>query len=748
MLKEVNWSEDRSYRTGSKTEPIQFYIDGLCNSNKFDLLLGYFSSAAINVLSLGFASFLYNGGTLRMAVNNVLSQEDRDAIKAGRDGDTRNTAIDLSDIKELKNVLDEYGKHFFDCLAWLISNNKIQIKIIKPKFGKGIAHYKSGAFSDSTNTVGFKASCNFTAFGLLENLEELDAFLSWENSRSSKMITRQNNDFEDIFSGKSDVVDYLDIDDVIIAIKNEFGNNSLNELLIKEKELVEKKNRILENKGIKKSFEKVSSKIDEIIRIPKFPFAAGPRAYQMDAYSNWVNNNYQGIFAMATGTGKTITSLNCLLQEIKKSNTQVYHAIILVPTITLVNQWSEEALRFNFQEIIKVSSKFQWESELATTLSTAKRIPTSFIIITTYASFIKDRFNKYIKELPADTIFIADEAHNIGSPSVLSRLPNVLLQKRIGLSATPKRIYDIEGSTAMESFFNDSEPYTYSFSMERAIEEGILCKYYYHPHIVSLTAEELKEYMEITKKLSKFFNRTSGGFDVNDIVQMLLLKRKRIIHKAVNKLSITRQILEDRFNKEGNLSYTFIYVPEGVTPDLEEDENADEETIKIINQYTKEIGRIDDSIKVNQFISGMADRNEVLDQFKEGKIHVIASMKCLDEGVDIPRAEHAIFCSSTGNPRQFIQRRGRILRTHPKKDIAIIHDLIVVPDLAISDSNSDTFRAERSLVEKELESVAYFASLSINPYETVDVFAELCQHYDLNIYTVQRILKKIEKADY
>lgn len=387
----------------------------------------------------------------------------------------------------------------------------------------------------------------------------------------------------------------------------------MNDLLIKEKELVEKKSRVLENKGIKKSFEKVNTRIDEIIRTPRFPFASGPRAYQMDAYNNWVNNNYQGIFAMATGTGKTITSLNCLLQEMIKSKESIYHAIILVPTITLVNQWSDEALRFNFQEIIKVSSRFQWESELATTLSTAKKIQTSFIIITTYASFIKDRFNKYIKDLPENTFFIADEAHNIGSPSVLTILPKVLLQKRIGLSATPKRIYDIEGSAAMESFFNDREPYTYSFSMERAIREEILCKYYYYPHIVNLTAEELKEYIEITKKLAKFFNKVSGGFDDNDIVQMLLLKRKRIIHKAVNKLATTKQILESRFKKEGNLKYTFIYVPEGSTPEVTEDEMDDDETIKIINQYTREIGRIDDSIMVNQFISGMTDRNEVLD---------------------------------------------------------------------------------------------------------------------------------------
>jgi len=241
MLREVQWSEDRSYRTGSESEPVQFYMDGLYNSTKFDLLLGYFSSAAISVLSLGFATFLYNGGTMRMVVNNVLSQEDKDVIKAGREGNIQNTAIDLTDIKQSKRTLDDYGKHFFDCLSWLIANEKIQIIIIKPKSGKGIAHYKSGAFSDGIDTIGFKASCNFTAFGLLENLEELDGFLSWEEGRSIKMINRQNKDFEKIFSGDANFVDYLEAEDIAIAIKGEFGNKSLNELRIQEKDLAEKR---------------------------------------------------------------------------------------------------------------------------------------------------------------------------------------------------------------------------------------------------------------------------------------------------------------------------------------------------------------------------------------------------------------------------------------------------------------------------------------------------------------------------
>ena len=157
MLKEVKWSEDRSYRTGSESEPVQFYLDSLCNSKEFDLLLGYFSSAAINVLSLGFASFLYNGGTMRMIVNNVLSHEDRDAIKIGLEGSTVTNAIDLKDIGRLKETLDEYGIHFFECLSWLIANEKIKIIFIRPKNGKGIAHYKSGTFSDGLDQVGFKS---------------------------------------------------------------------------------------------------------------------------------------------------------------------------------------------------------------------------------------------------------------------------------------------------------------------------------------------------------------------------------------------------------------------------------------------------------------------------------------------------------------------------------------------------------------------------------------------------------------
>lgn len=738
MLKDVKWSESRSYRSQTENEPFQFYLDALSNSNRLDLLLGYFSSAAINVLSLGFATFLYNKGVVRMVINNILSEEDKNAVIKAEDGVIPYNKFDLNNIKEIQGNLSEYNTHFFECLAWLITHKKIQIIIIKPKIGNGISHFKSGIFSDGEQMIGFTGSCNFTAYGLVENLEKISTFLKWENSRSSIEINSIQKDFENYFLEKDDSVDYLDAKDIETVIKDKFSGKTELELLIQEKELLEKKEKLSDNKYVRKTIEKLITKIEIIAREPRFPYPSGPREYQKEAYQNWVNNNHQGIFAMATGTGKTITSLNCLLEESRGKN---YNAIILVPTITLVNQWEEEAKNFNFQEIIKVSSKENWESKLVTTLSTAKRIPKSFIVITTYASFVKEKFFKNLVNFPKETILIADEAHNIGSKSILEKLHLIPFKKRIGLSATPKRIYDIEGTFSMERFFNDSEPYTYSFGMERAINEGILCKYYYHPHIVELTPEELNQYIEISKKLAKFFNKGSDSLEKNDIVEKLLLKRKRIIHKAENKLTKTISILQQRHKDEGNLNYTFIYVPEGYTEEELEEEEKEAESIKIINQYTREIGRIDKSIFVNQFTSGMPDRDNILNQFKEGKIQVIASMKCLDEGVDIPRAEHAIFCSSTGNPRQFIQRRGRILRRHPDKTIATIHDLVIIPPIEPFNKGSETFNLEKSLISKELERVMYFASLSINPHETEHVFEEVCENYDLNIYTIHKNLQ-------
>lgn len=731
MLKDVDWSVDRDYKTGSENEPLQFYLDGLANSTEFDLLLGYFSSSAINLLSVGFATFISKGGKMRMVINHLLSAKDKEALWRVEENPNEIKTFDLTDVVSLGRVLDEYDTHFFECLAYLIAEKRIEIKVIKPKNGKGIAHYKSGVFSDGENSVGYKASCNFTYYGLSENIEELEAFLSWENGRSNKLIKKQLRLIDDYFTEKDEDVDYIPVKEIEVVLKDRFGKKDINELLVQEEQLLRKKQNLISNPNLKKTITKLFKDIEIIRRTPRFPYSEGPREYQVNAYNSWVANNYKGMFAMATGTGKTITSLNCLLNEFKK--TGIYRAIITVPTTALVEQWKKECIKFNFKNIITVSSKENWDRNLAFFNTASKLIDTSYIVIVTYASLPRSKFQSYFTQLPKDTILIADETHNLGSQGLLRLLPNIHLEKRIGLSATPHRKFDEVGNQAIQEFFNDEPPYIVSYSMEEALNIGWLCKYTYHPHIVRLTDQEMEKYKELSLQLLRMglFDKETGNFRSTPEIEKKLLERKRIIHKAANKLEAFKTILKSEFDKRKNLKYTLIYVPEGVEANFDETDFSieTEDENKLINEYTKAVSQTDDSVMVKQFTANSTNREEILKDFEKSKIHVLTSMKCLDEGVDVPRSELAIFCASTGNPRQFIQRRGRVLRLHNDKIHATIHDLVVVPEIA----GESTFEMEKSLVKKELERVVDFANLAMNKTDTYEALKNILDYYNLNL---------------
>jgi superfamily II DNA or RNA helicase len=730
MLKDCDWSLDRDYKTGSEDEPLQFYLDGLANSNKFSLLLGYFSSSAINLLSVGFATFISKGGMMKMVINHLLSSKDKEAVEKANE-ESINKVFDLTDVVSLGRVLDEYDTHFFECLAYLISEKRIEIKVIKPKNGKGVAHYKSGVFTDGQDSVGYKASCNFTLYGLSENLEELEAFLSWENGRSNKLIKKQLKLIDDYFAEKDEDVEYIPVSEIEVVLKDRFGKKDINELLVQEEQLLKKKQSLISNPKLKKTITKLFSDIEIIRRTPRFPYLEGPREYQVNAYNNWVANNYKGMFAMATGTGKTITSLNCLLNEYKK--TGIYRAIITVPTTALVEQWKKECAKFNFKNVITVSSKENWDKNIAFFNTASKLIDTSYIVIVTYASLPRPKFQSYFTQLPKNTILIADETHNLGSQGLLRLLPNIHLEKRIGLSATPNRKFDEAGNQAIQEFFNDEPPYIVSYSMEEALNIGWLCKYTYHPHIVKLTDQEMEKYKELSLQLLRMglFDKETGNFRSTPEIEKKLLERKRIIHKAANKLEAFKAILRSEFDKRNNLKYTLVYVPEGIETsfdDLDYSVETDDEN-RLINEYTKAVSQTDDSVMVKQFTANSTNREEILKNFEQSNIHVLTSMKCLDEGVDVPRSELAIFCASTGNPRQFIQRRGRVLRLHKDKIHATIHDLVVVPEVA----DESTYEMEKGLVKKELERVVDFANLAMNKTDTYETLKSILDYYNLNL---------------
>lgn len=759
MLKtNVLWPASRRFKSRTEWEPIGFFSEALCNSTQFDIKLGFFSSSAINILSDGFATFLYNGGRMRMVINDVLSVEDQQAFMVG-ETDVMIPYYDLQNIQEIKRTLSERDKHFFECLSWLIRNERLEIKIVAPKCGDGIAHTKCGVFADGLNRVAFEGSCNFSRTALIENLESITAFCDWDGQGDICKIDDIAEDFERTFSGNDDSVLYLKADEVKAGIATNFEQKDLASLLKDEQTLILR--RLVDNLPINvqavlnKARRKVESIIDRIeiqsvpddkTEIPHFPFDE-PRAYQKQAYENWKNNGQKGLFAMATGTGKTLTSLNCLLNIYQKFH--FYKALILVPTITLVDQWEEECERFHFRHIIKVSSKNpNWKSEidaikLKEDFSISNEEP-SFVIIATYASFAREPIFQelvgFSKKTCRQMLLIADEAHNMGSGRILDRLGGVKFLRRIGLSATPERQFDDVGNRAIMDFFGCQNGYTFEYSMQEAIDNGFLCRYKYYPHLVRLNDSEMTEYLRISLQLAKFYNSDSDSFPMSDdILKRLLLKRKRIVHKAKNKEDIFREIVMNRYSEKGNLQYTLVYVPEGAKPDddtsdifdVSETVANDDYTDSLIDTYTQIVQEVSKTTTVKKFTSDVKGRSEILEKYAKGEIEVLTSMKCLDEGVDVPRSEMAIFCASTGNPRQFIQRRGRILRKHPDKHMAIIHDLVVAPEISRGQEN---FNMERSLLKGELKRVRDFAVLSENADFAYAELEEILTYYNLPLF--------------
>ena len=692
-----------------------------------------------------------------MVINDILSIEDQQAMMVG-ETDIWVPYFDLQNLQEVKRTLSERDKHFFECLAWLIKNERLEIKIVAPKEGEGIAHSKCGVFSDGLNRVAFDGSCNFSRTALIENLESLTAFCDWDGQGDVYKIDDIAEDFERTFGGNDDSVIYMKADEVKAGISANFKHKDIGELMRDEQNLITRRLNSNLPHNIQSVLNRAKKKVESIIKKidgqslnvsnkeePRFPFDE-PRDYQKQAYENW-KVKQKGLFAMATGTGKTLTSLNCLLNIWKKFH--FYKAIILVPTITLVDQWEDECKRFHFNHITKVSSKNpKWKIELDN-IKTKESIKiggeeSSFIIIATYASFARENIFRELVDFNRNTmrqmLLIADEAHNMGAGRILDRLDGVKFARRIGLSATPERQFDESGNKAILGFFGCENGYTFEFNMQEAIDKGYLCRYKYYPHIVHLNDGEMAEYMRISLQLAKFFNQEKESFPKgDDILMRLLLKRKRIVHKAQEKERIFQQIIQERYAEKGDLKYTLVYVPEGARPDDEtadvfddiETINDDDYSDNLIDTYTRIVQDVSKTTTVKKFVSGIKERNEILEKYACGEIEVLTSMKCLDEGVDVPRSEMAIFCASTGNPRQFIQRRGRILRKHPDKHIAIIHDLVVAPEV---NSAQDNYDMERSLIKSELKRVRDFAVLSENADFAYNELNEILSYYNISLF--------------
>ena len=726
-FREINFPSKYKYSSDSENIPLEFYNDTFPVAKKIDLFLGYFSSNAIKVLSKSFAEFVVNGGEMRIITNHVFSLKDKENLIDYNSLKDEDKIIDIfNDLEKLEFELSDYGQHFFDCLKYL---QKYKRLIIQPvKFNNvDLAHCKRMVLYDGFDYISTDGSINFTLSALTKNSESFEVNAPWKGDIFKERVDSERAIFEKVLNGKHPDYKHISSEKIEVVINN-YGNDKDKQDLLEDSLKIDntffgrKVKQLLNQK--KERFTKKIERLKFVNNEPHFPIFDGkisqPRKYQEDAYDAWVKNNYSGIFAMATGTGKTITSLNCFLNEYHKNG--FYQCIILVPTTILLKQWVDEVKKFNFNTVI-TSEKSKWDKILSRFLFLASHGEyQNFIFITTYATFNGKTCQNLIKNKTLDqVVLIADEAHNLGSKKSRINLAKNI-NKRIGLSATPNRKYDFKGTSIVESYFDSYSPnYTYNYSMKSAIESGFLCNYEYYPYLTNLTHEEILNYRDISKKLLKHFDFKRGIY--KDSAELLLIKRKRIIHQASNKKIVFKKILQDILNREnGKLSHTLVYVPEGYDHDYTEKSTyvTNDEDMRIITQYSKIISKL--GITTHQVLSETPERQKILEKFKNGRIDILTAMKTLDEGVDVPATRNAIFCASTGNPRQYIQRRGRILRNYPGKKMAYVYDIIVAPSSEFWEGESTKTKQllkkmEENIFRGELIRVANFLYACENRYD-------------------------------
>ncbi len=387
--------------------------------------------------------------------------------------------------------------------------------------------------------------------------------------------------------------------------------------------------------------------------------------------------------------------------------------MLVCPLIHLVDQWSEYFRASSWPFVKAYQTRASWESELLVAAEKSARMPGSKLaVIVTQATFLTPHFQALLQGLPGEIAIVGDEVHNLGSQSVLPKLPT-RAKYRLGLSATPGRWGDPQGTDALTSYFG---PISYSVSISDAIKSGALCEYLYYPRVANLTFEETSGYIEITADIGKIM-RGRDFAELSDVEQdkvgKLLRARAAIIGMASEKLPLLMTDLETNEGKMGQL----VYCPEGSQNGVR--------FIDVIKVAMHERGHI--SSAIYDSTTKQSNRLAILASFSEGHTQHVLSMRCLDEGIDVPNAQIAYFMASSANPRQFIQRRGRVLRQNGGFKIASIFDYFVVPNLQAS---QQALEVEKAIGRRELARVMDFIESCANPEEALELIAPLRKFYE------------------
>lgn len=435
------------------------------------------------------------------------------------------------------------------------------------------------------------------------------------------------------------------------------------------------------------------------------------RDYQQRAVTGWTDAGGQGVLQMATGTGKTVTSLLAAAHVAEAMDGRMA-LVIAVPYQHLVDQWAADVRDFGGNPILAYESRRNWQERLEGELAEFDLgVREGLVVITTHTTFASENFQRVLSRINRDRfMLIADEVHHLGAPHLKESLPEAI-PLRLGLSATPERFYDDEGTEELFEYFGGI---VYEYGLGEAIRNGALCEYYYLPHVVELTEDESEEYLKLSRKIARLISRNGGDLGDADLqdnkdLQFALFKRARLVGTAERKLDRLVELLD----QEAGIEHTLVYCGDGTV-----EGDIASRTRRHVDAAVSTL-RADVGVRAERFTADETrdERQDLLARFDDGDIEALVAIRCLDEGVDVPATRTAYMLASSSNPRQFVQRRGRILRNHPGKQHAVIHDFIVAPPMELRDSAStdqDMFTTERNLVRRELERVNLFAESARN----------------------------------
>ncbi len=629
---------------------------------------------------------------MRLIASPLLETDDIEAIKLGYESReeilerSAERQINPKAVESLPNIL--YNR--LECISWLIGEGRLDIKLAVPSKrllsqGQAIYHEKIGIFLDEEdNVVAFTGSPNETVGGLASNFESLEVYVSWDDPHGR--VVRKKEDFMRLWRNLTPQLTVLDFPE---AAKHEL-------LRIRPSRPPKAEHGSSLEPGI----------IDDSI-VPDSPTFIRLRPYQVEACEAWFQANGRGVLAMATGSGKTITSLAAAVRLFKEK--QRLLLVVACPFQHLVDQWFEDANDFGIRPIRAYQSRSTWESTVNSRILDYNLGNRSLVmLITTHATLSSQVMQDTLSRVAGPALLIADEMHHLGSEQSRLALPQQF-GYRMGLSATPDRWFDEEGSQSLRDYFGKP---VFEFSLADAIAQGFLTEYYYYPHLVELTMEEVERYEELTRRIARFY-QVDQNTEHSELRQALLRQRADILNRAHNKLERLKGLLQGK----GEVRHTLFYCAPG---------QIDEVLPILGNEF---------GLRVHKFTADESteERRLLLNDFSDGRLQALVAMRCLDEGVDVPSTQVAYILASTSNPREFIQRRGRILRKSPGKEHAVIHDLIALPSLDSIKAtiSSGSFNMERGVLKRELSRFREFANTSINGFQATEVIWEYSKYYNL-----------------